>query len=99
MRLRLAIMAIHQPGLALQADDALGIIAAVLFDPHQAAIGFGRLVGRELIGAGLGAGLVEIFLVLVFRRNRRREDSRGLMLSALVAAEVDPFAPLQLAGK
>src|SRR3984885_10696776 len=86
------------PRSPLQADDALGVIAAVLFDPHQAAVGIGRLVGRELIGAGFGAGLVEIFFVLVFRQNRRREYGRGLTLAALVAAEVDPFTAIELAG-
>src|ERR1700728_1241611 len=104
MRLRLAIMEIHKPygrarlNSSFKTDDALGVVAAVLFDPDKAAIGIGRLVGRELIGAGLGAGLVEILLALVFRRDRRRENGRGLALAALVAAEVDPFAALQLAG-
>src|ERR1700684_3541902 len=101
MRLRLAIMdsqAVRPPPSPLQADDALGVIAAVLFNPDKAAIGVGRLVGRELIGAGFGAGLVEIFLALVFRRDRRREHGRGLALAALVAAEVDPFTAIELAG-
>src|ERR1700722_10720121 len=101
MRLRLAIMdsqAARPPRPPLQGDEALGVIAAVLFDPDKAAVGIGHLVGRELIGAGFGAGLVEIFFVLVFRQNRRREYGRGLTLAALVAAEVDPFTAIELAG-
>ena len=97
-------MEIHKPygrarlNSSFKTDDALGVIAAVLFDPDKAAIGIGRLVGRELVGAGFGARLVEIFFVGVFRRNRRREDSAHFVPAAFVAAEIDPLATLQLAG-
>src|SRR5580704_11513996 len=102
MRLRLAIIAIYKPSCrgspsSFQTDDALGVITAVLLDPHKTAIGVGRLVGRELVGAGFGAGFVEIYFILVFRRYRRRENGRRLALAALVAAEIDPLAAAQLA--
>ena len=54
----------RRPGLSLEADNALGIVTAVLFDPDEAAIAVGRLVGGELVGTSFSAGLVEIFFVL-----------------------------------
>src|SRR5262249_6509687 len=84
-------------GSVLQAADALAVIAAVLLDPSQAAIAVGRLVGGELIGAGLLARLVQILLAGVFRRDRRREYRGRILLTAFVTAEVDPFAALELA--
>src|SRR5689334_13050104 len=86
-----------KPRSTLQAVDAFRVIAAVLLDPLQAAIAVCRLVGGELVGAGLPARLVEILLSGIFRRDRRGEYRGGFFLSADVAAEIDIGAALQFA--
>src|ERR1700676_3142788 len=82
----------------LQANDALAIVAATLFDPFQATVSIRRLVGRELIRTSEHPRLVRFFSG-VFRRNRRRKHRQRSACSTLLLAKLLPFAPLQVLGK
>src|SRR6202011_970509 len=64
-----------KPCSALELLVAFAVIAAALFDPFQAAIGVGGLVGVVLIDAGVHPRLAGRFLG-VFRIDRGREHRR-----------------------
>src|ERR1700710_2676435 len=88
--------AFNEMSSALQADNALAVVAAALFNPFQAAVGIRslvRLVYIELIRAGKRHRLVRLF-ACVFRRNRRRKHRRRLACSALLLAKLFPLAAL-----
>jgi hypothetical protein len=85
-------------GSALQAADALAVVAAAFLDPFHAIIGIRRLVGAELIRASQRPRLVRIFSRVFWRNRRRKHRVRGDW-SALLLAKLLPLAALQFAGK